>query len=78
MEDLDYTLADMDQGEVGTIQEIRGGPAIGQRLVELGFIPGVMVRFLGSGLGGTPVRVELDGRSTYALRREEAKGVILT
>lgn len=78
MEDLNYTLADMEPGEVGTIQEIKVGNKIAKRLMELGFLPGVQVRCLGMGIGGSPVRVEVNGSTAYALAAEEARGVSLS
>jgi ferrous iron transport protein A len=79
MEDLNYTLADMEPQETGTIQEVAGeNTSVIQRLLELGFVPGARVRCLGIGMGGSPVRVELDGKSAYALRRTEATCIQLT
>jgi len=78
MEDLNYSAADLDPGEIGTVQTIRGDRPLTQRLFELGFMPGIQIRCLGVGMGGSPIRIEIDGRSTYALRRVEAEGVILS
>ena len=78
MEDLNYTLADMEPGEIGTVQAVKGGKKIAQRLMELGFLPGIQVRCLGVGMGGSPVRVEVNGNTAYALAAEEARGVSLS
>ena len=49
-----------------------GGPALRQRLSELGFITGERLRVVARGpFGGEPIAVRV-GTSTFALRRHEA------
>jgi ferrous iron transport protein A len=50
---------------------------IAQRLDELGFVPGELVRVVGRGpIGGEPVAVQV-GLTRFALRRAEAERVLV-
>lgn len=71
-------LHTLPEGTVARIARVRlNGPddAIGQRLGELGFVPGETVRVLRYGpLGREPVAVQI-GFTRFALRRSEADRV---
>ena len=71
-------LHELPVGAPARIVEVRQqGPqdAIGQRLEELGFVPGEAVRVVGHGpLGREPVAVQV-GFTRFALRRSEAERV---
>jgi ferrous iron transport protein A len=65
-------------GQSGTVIHLAPGsqPGAGvdvaRRLMELGFVPGELVRVLKRGMpGGDPIAVKV-GQSTFALRRFEA------
>ena len=62
-------LADMRRGEQGVIAGIDLPDDIARRLMELGFLPGGMVKVGRSAPGGDPRVFEVDG-SEVALRRE--------
>lgn len=53
-------LAMLDEGEEGVVAEVRGGPGLVRRLVDLGFTPGVRVKMLKRNAPG-PVLVEVRG-----------------
>jgi len=49
-----------------------------RRLVEMGFVEGAMVRIEhAAGLAGDPIAVRLDGRRLVALRRREARCILV-
>lgn len=60
------------------VHQLGAHDAIGQRLGELGFVPGEAVRVVGYGpLGREPVAVQV-GFTRFALRRSEAQRVQVT
>lgn len=74
-------LHQLPAGASARIVEVRqhgSNDAIGQRLGELGFVPGESVRIVGHGpLGREPVAVQV-GFTRFALRRTEAERVHVT
>ena len=72
------TLDALTAGQSGTVihlapaQQGDAGVDVSRRLMELGFVPGELVRVLKRGMpGGEPIAVKV-GHSTFALRRFEA------
>jgi ferrous iron transport protein A len=70
------TLLDLRHGEQGVLGALEVPEEIGRRLMELGFLPGGMVRAGRSAPGGDPRVFEVDG-SEIALRRETARKIRL-
>ena len=70
------TLADLKQGEPGTLDRLDLPEDIARRLMELGFLPGHVVIPARSAPGGEPRVYRVDG-SEVALRRETASHLIL-
>lgn len=66
------TLCDLDKGMRARITAIRTSDPSVQRLMLLGLVEGVEVRFLRASLGGDPIEVELYGVGV-SLRREQAR-----
>ena len=57
---------------------VSAGVDVSRRLMELGFVPGELVRVLKRGVpGGEPIAVKV-GDSTFALRRFEAALISIT
>ena len=78
-------LADSRKGFAGTIVEVRtpvdsgglGGAEIERRLLEMGFVEGAPVEIVHEGLfGRDPMAIKLADR-TVALRRREARSVMV-
>ena len=78
-------LSDGRRGFVGTIVEVRapsasgglGGAEIERRLLEMGFVEGAPVEIVHEGLfGRDPMAIKLADR-TVALRRREARSVLV-
>jgi Fe2+ transport system protein FeoA len=65
------SLVELRQGEQGILASIDLPPEAGQRLMELGFIPGAVVTAAASAPGGDPRVFRVDG-SEVALRLETA------
>ncbi len=72
------TLDTLAAGQSGLVIHLAPGDAAGagvdvsRRLMELGFVPGEVVRVLKRGVpGGDPIAIKV-GQSTFALRRFEA------
>ncbi|MEG2804840.1 FeoA family protein [Stenotrophomonas sp.] len=62
---------------VDSVQELHANDAIARRLKELGFVKGEDVRLVALGpIGGEPLLVQV-GFTRFALRRSEAKRVLL-
>jgi ferrous iron transport protein A len=70
------TLAQLRQGESGTLDRLDLPEDVAQRLMELGFLPGHTIVPARSAPGGEPRVYRVDG-SEIALRRETARRLIL-
>ncbi len=65
------TLAALRTGESATLDRLDLPEAFSQRLMQLGFVPGVVVEAANAAPGGDPRVYRVDG-SEIALRRETA------
>jgi len=70
------TLADLEPREEGVIASIDGDDALSDRLAELGFTAGVVVRFIRRAPLGDPIQVGVRGFE-LAVRASEARRVVL-
>ena len=70
------SVADLDQGEEGTLDRIELPEEVAHRLMELGFLPGCRIVGAQRAPGGGPRVYRVDG-SEVALRRETALHLIL-
>ena len=68
-------LAKLKVGEKAQVTRIDGDDAISIRLMEMGLIPGVEVKVLGTAPLGDPLEIELRGYR-LSVRRSEAERVI--
>ena len=71
------TLSDLKRGEEGTLDRLEVAAEVVQRLMELGFLPGVRVLAGRAAPGGDPMVFRVDG-SEVALRRATARCLILS
>ena len=71
------TLSDLKRGDEGVLDRLEVDAGIAQRLMELGFLPGVLVKAGRSAPGGDPMIFQVDG-SEVALRRATARSLILS
>lgn len=62
-------LADLKVGESAVLAELKLAPAIADHLMNLGFVPGLVVKVLRSGPGGDPRVYRVDG-TEVAMRRD--------
>jgi ferrous iron transport protein A len=69
-------LSELLEGEQAILDRIDLPEAISQRLMELGFLPGISVTAAQSAPGGDPRVFRVDG-TEIALRRETALHLIL-
>ncbi len=65
------TLADMKPGQTGNIQSIDTQSPGVVRLMVLGLVEGVDVRFENTAIGGDPLEISVYGAS-ISIRREQA------
>ena len=70
------SVADLSQGEEGTLDRIDLPEDVAHRLMELGFLPGSRIVGAHRAPGGGPRVYRVDG-SEVALRRETASHLIL-
>jgi ferrous iron transport protein A len=70
------SVADLSQGEEGTLDRIDLPEEVAHRLMELGFLPGCRIVGSHRAPGGGPRVYRVDG-SEVALRRETAAHLIL-
>lgn len=70
------TLAQLAEGEAGTLDRLELPEDVARRLMELGFLPGHVIVPARSAPGGEPRVYRVDG-SEVALRRETARRLIL-
>ncbi len=73
---VEKTLADLAPNEAGRIHAIKGVDGLSQRLAEMGFTLGQMVRVVRFAPLGDPMQVRIRGFS-LALRRNEAQRIVL-
>ena len=66
------TLADFSAGMSGTIESVEPTDGSIIRLMVLGLVEGVPVRFRHAAIGGDPLEVEVMGAS-ISVRREQAR-----
>lgn len=71
------TLSDLRRGEEGVLDRLEVAAEVAQRLMELGFLPGVRVSAGRPAPGGDPMIFRVDG-SEVALRRATARRLILS
>lgn len=71
------TLSDLKRGEEGTLDRLEMAEELAQRLMELGFLPGVRVSAGRAAPGGDPMVFRVDG-SEIAIRRATARLLILS
>ena len=69
-------LSELQEGEQGVLDRIDLPEPISQRLMELGFLPGMSITAAQSAPGGDPRVFRVDG-TEIALRRETALHLIL-
>jgi ferrous iron transport protein A len=80
------SLAAMKKGARGTVAEVKDDAqglgdeshsTVSRRLLELGFVPGEALEVIAAVWpGGDPIAVRL-GNTTFALRRREARSVLV-
>jgi len=68
------TLASLAVGESARIVAVGGERGYRRRLLELGFLPGTVVRLRGVAPMGDPLDVDIGG-CRFSLRRAEAEAV---
>lgn len=64
-------LSDLLPGEDGVVRDLTASGALGQRLIDLGFYPGVGVTVVRNAPFIDPVEINLEG-AHISLRHEEA------
>ena len=71
-----HTLADLLEGEKGTLEFLDLPEDVALRLMELGFLPGAVIVAGKTAPGGDPRVFRVDG-GEIALRRETARSLFL-
>lgn len=67
-------LADLRVGESAVLSELEVSPPIAEHLMNLGFVPGLVVQVLRSGPGGDPRVYRVDG-TEVAMRRDLSRHI---
>ncbi len=65
------SLSDLPEGKSGTIRDIDSQSPTSQRLLDLGFVPGTMIRAIKKAPMGDPTTFEIRGYQV-GLRRSES------
>lgn len=68
------TLANLEVGTVGKIKSVNGNTAISKRLMEMGLVPGVLVKIIKTAPFGNPIEISVRGYN-LVMRRNEAKAI---
>ncbi len=68
------TLAELPLGRPATVRDVDGPRAFRRRLMEMGLIPGVMVRIVAIAPLGDPLQIEVRG-GQWSMRRDEARQI---
>lgn len=58
-------------GQVATVREVRGTRTFRRRLLEMGLVPGIVVRVVTVAPLGDPIQIEVRG-GQWSIRRGEA------
>ena len=69
--DQNNTLADLPKGGTAKVLSVRGVGSITRRLMEMGIVPGEIVRVIKSAPFGDPMEIKIRGYH-LAVRRNEA------
>lgn len=72
--DQTFDLAKLPLGKDGRVVAVHGDGPVTRRLMEMGVVPGAMIRMVKSAPFGDPLEIRLRGYS-LALRRNEAGAV---
>jgi ferrous iron transport protein A len=67
-------LADLRVGESAILSELELSPNVAEHLMNLGFVPGLVVKVLRSGPGGDPRVYRVDG-TEVAMRRDLSRHI---
>lgn len=67
-------LSDLHVGESAIVSELELSPAVAEHLMNLGFVPGLVVKVLRSGPGGDPRIYRVDG-TEVAMRRDLSRHI---
>ena len=67
-------LADLEVGESAILAELKVSPPVAEHLMNLGFVPGLVVKVLRSGPGGDPRVYRVDG-TEIAMRRDLSRNI---
>ena len=67
-------LADLEVGESAIVAELNVADAVAEHLMNLGFVPGLVVKVLRSGPGGDPRVYRVDG-TEVAMRRDLSRHI---
>ncbi|OUW16218.1 MAG: ferrous iron transport protein A [Opitutales bacterium TMED158] len=70
------TLNDLVDGQSARIGSYEPTLSAARRLMELGLMPGVTVRFIKSAPLGDPIALDVEGRQ-LSLRREDAARILV-
>ena len=70
------TLNDLNNGQIAKIGSYKPTLNAARRLMELGLMPGVTVRFIKSAPLGDPIALDVDGRQ-LSLRRKDAAQILI-
>lgn len=71
------TLAELSIGVNAKVVSIKENGAISKRLMEMGVVPGVIVRVIKTAPFGSPLEIRVRGYN-LALRRSEAESIEIT
>jgi Fe2+ transport system protein FeoA len=71
---MPQTLDQLKVGASATVTDVQGEPALQQRLLEMGLIPGTDVKVVRFAPLGDPIEIKVMGYS-LSLRRSEARHV---
>jgi ferrous iron transport protein A len=67
-------LSDLRVGESAVLSELEVAPPVAEHLMNLGFVPGLVVQVLRSGPGGDPRVYRVDG-TEVAMRRDLSRHI---
>ena len=71
------TLADLSPGTVGRIHRVNEASVVGERLMEMGLVPGTLVQVVEAGRMGQPMQLLLRGYR-LRIRRSDARRIELS
>lgn len=74
---MEISLANLKQGDSAKLIDIAQNPSLHFKLLSLGLLPGDTIKVISCAPFGGPISVRHGGGNAFAIRKSEAKNIIV-